>query len=396
MSKLFRPLLTIIVGVMLGIFLYQQFNPQARQDSKAGDTSFVSEVRAEEAGEQIYSGRKNAITAAVAKVTPAVISVNVTKVNKYIQRSPFGQDPYLRQFFPELFSDRVIEQPFQSVGSGFIISEDGYVLTNEHVIGSSEEIIVATGNGTEYKAELIGKDRVSDIALLKLDQTGLPFISLGNSDDMFIGEWAIALGNPFGLFLNNSPTVTVGVISAVNRDFSPIEGRVYEDMLQTDAAINAGNSGGPLCNANGKVVGMNTFIYTGNQKGGSVGVGFAIPSNHIRQIVEKLKMRGKGDSDIWIGLYGTDINPYLARLIGYRSTRGVLIKRLDKNSPAEKAGLALGDVLLSLNGIEIQNTRQAGNVIQTMDLLVGDRLKTQVWRNSELIENTIILEKYQH
>lgn len=396
MSKLVRPILTIIVGVMLGIILYQQFNPQVRQDDDVGDTSFVSEVQAIEVAEQIYSGRKNAITTAVARVTPAVISVNVTKVNKYIQRSPFGQDPYLRQFFPEIFSDRVIEQRFQSVGSGFIISEDGYVLTNEHVIGNGEEIIVATGNGTEYKAELIGKDRVSDIALLKLDKTGLSFITLGNSDDMFIGEWAIALGNPFGLFLNNSPTVTVGVISAVNRDFSPIEGRVYENMLQTDAAINAGNSGGPLCNANGEVVGMNTFIYTGNQKGGSVGVGFAIPSNHIKQVVDKLKKRGKGDSDIWLGLYGTDINRYMARLIGYRSTRGVLIKRLDQNSPAEKAGVELGDVLLSLNGIEVQNTRQAGNVIQTMDLLVGDQLKIQVWRNGEIKELTIQLEKYQH
>jgi len=396
MSKFVRPILTIIVGVMLGIFLYQQFSPQQRQANKSGDTSFVSEAHAEDTPDLLYSGRKNAITTAVARVSPAIVSINVTKVDKYIQRSPFGQDPYMRQFFPDLFGDRIIEHPFQSVGSGFIISEDGYVLTNEHVVGNSEEIIVATGDGTEYKAELIGRDRVTDVALLKLDKINLPFIRLGDSDNMIIGEWAIALGNPFGLFLNNSPTVTVGVISAVNRDFSPIEGRVYEDMLQTDAAINSGNSGGPLCNAAGEVVGMNTFIYTGSQKGGSVGVGFAIPSNHIKQAVEKLKKRGKGDSDIWIGLYGTDMNRYMARLIGYPTTRGVLIKRLDKKSPAEKAGVELGDVLLSLNGIDVQNTRQAGKVIQSMDLLVGDKIKVKLWRNNEINERTIILEKYQH
>ena len=396
MSKILKPILTIIIGVVLGIFLYQQFSPQQRHANKVGDTSFVSEAHAEDSADRIYSGRKNAITTAVAKVSPAIVSINVTKVDKYIQRSPFGSDPYMKQFFPELFGDRIIEQPYQSVGSGFIISEDGYLLTNEHVVGTSEEIIVATGDGTEYKAELVGRDRVSDVALLKIDKTGLPYIRLGHSDKMLIGEWAIALGNPFGLFLNNSPTVTVGVISAENRDFSPIEGRVYEDMLQTDAAINSGNSGGPLCNADGDVVGMNTFIYTGNNKGGSVGVGFAIPSNHIKQVVEKLKKRGKGDSDIWIGLYGQDINLYIARLIGYPSTRGVLIKRLVRNSPAEKSGIELGDVLLSLNGIEVQNTRHAGSVIQSMDLLVGDKIKIQYWRKGEIHEGTIILEKDPH
>jgi len=395
MSKIVRPILTIIVGVMLGIFLYQQFSPQAREATQAKDTSFVITAHAVELQTTISATRQNAITSAVKIVSPAVVSVNVTKMDKYIQRSPFSSDPFFQRFFPELYGNRIVEHPVQSLGSGFIISTDGYVLTNEHVVDNAEEIIVAMSDGSEYQAELVGKDHVFDIALLKLDKANLPFIEFGESDDLLIGEWAIALGNPFGLFVNNASTVTVGVISAAHRDFSPTEGRVYEDMLQTDAAINPGNSGGPLCNADGEVIGMNTFILTGGSKSsGSVGVGFAIPSNQLQKVVEKLKKRGKGDTDIWIGLYGINLNSYMSRLIGYPSTQGVLVKRIDKESPAGKAGIELGDVVLTLNGIDVQNTRMANSVIQSMDLLVGDQLKINVWREGKLLEKTILLEKY--
>lgn len=395
MSKIVRPILTIFVGVILGIFLYQQFNPQARKATQANDTSIVSSVPAQELQIKISDTRNNAITSAVKKVSPAVVSVNVIKMKKYIQRSPFSSDPFFQRFFPELYGNRIVEHPVKSLGSGFIISADGYVLTNEHVVGNAEEIIVAMSDGSELQAELVGKDHVFDIALLKLDKKNLPFIKFGESDDLLIGEWAIALGNPFGLFVNNASTVTVGVISAANRDFSPTEGRVYEDMLQTDAAINPGNSGGPLCNSDGEVVGMNTFILTGSSRPtGSVGIGFAIPANQLQKVVKKLKKRGKGDADIWIGLYGVNLNSYMSRLIGYPSTQGVLVKRLDTNSPAGKAGIELGDVVLTLNGIDIQNTRMANSVIQSMDLLVGDQLKINVWRDGKLLEKTILLEKY--
>ncbi len=395
MSKLVRPILTIIIGIMAGIYLYQEFGPHTRQQT---DTTTVAAVYAKPVQEtQIATSRSNAITEAVKMVRPAVVSINVTKVKKYIQRSPFGNDPFFSRYFPEIYGDRIIEQPIQSLGSGFIISEDGYVVTNEHVAGNAEEIIVVMSDGTQLSAELIGSDHVSDISLLKIDKKGLPSVKFGDSDKMLIGEWAIALGNPFGLFVNNSPTVTVGVISAINRDFSPMEGRVYEDMLQTDAAINPGNSGGPLCNAAGEVVGMNTFIYTGSSgSSGSVGVGFAIPANYIEQVIKKLKTRGKGDAEIWIGLYGTDINPYIARMIHYNSTQGVLIKRIEKNSPAEKAGIKLGDVLLALNGIDVSNTQAVGYVIQSLELLVGDKLKVKIWRNGKIQEKLIILEKYPH
>ncbi len=397
LSKFVRPIFTIIIGIMLGIFLYQKFAPQSRKTIDAGDTSFVSKARAATEVDSIAFSRQTAITRAVSVVSPAVVSVNVTKINKYIQRSPYDADPFFRQFFPELFSGRVIERPVKSLGSGFIISSDGYIVTNEHVVGNGTEIIVAMGDGEEYKAELVGKDHINDVALLKIDKENLPYIRFGNSDRVLIGEWAIALGNPFGLFTSNQPTVTVGVISAVNRDFSPFDGRVYEDMLQTDAAINSGNSGGPLCNAEGEVIGMNTFIFTGDENSkGSVGIGFAIPSNHIREVVEKLKKRGTGDRDIWIGLYGINLNNYLARLIGFPSTSGVLIKRIDKHSPAEKAGVELGDVIVAINGIRISSTQMASQVIQDSDVVVGDPLHLLLWRAGKQIEKTIVLEKYPH
>ncbi len=397
LSKLVRPVFTIIIGIMLGIFLYQKFAPKNRIAGNSEDTSFVSKAQAATGADSIAVSRQTAITRAVSVVSPAVVSVNVTKISKYIERSPYEADPFFRQFFPELFGGRMVERPVQSLGSGFFISPDGYIVTNEHVVGTGSEIIVAMGDGEEYKATLIGKDHINDVALLKIDKEHVPYIRFGDSDRVLIGEWAIALGNPFGLFTSNQPTVTVGVISAVNRDFSPFDGRVYEDMLQTDAAINSGNSGGPLCNADGEVIGMNTFIFTGDEHSkGSVGIGFAIPSNHIREVVDKLKKRGKGDRDIWIGLYGINLNNYLARLIGFPSTNGVLIKRIDKHSPAGKAGVELGDVIIAINGIRITSTQMASQVIRDSDVVVGDTLRLLIWRAGKQIEKKIILEKYPH
>lgn len=376
--------------------IYNQFNSNGQVQKGTKDTSFVTEVKATEK-RTVSKSRENAITRAVEKVNPAVVSVNVTKIKKYIQSSPYASDPFFRQFFPEFFGNRVIKRPVEIVGSGFIISEDGYIITNEHVAGNAEELIIAMSNGKEYKGQLIGTDHVSDVALIKIDQTGLPFVRFGDSDNLMIGEWAIALGNPFGLFIRNKPTVTVGVVSAANRNFSPIDGRIYENMIQTDAAINTGNSGGPLCNAEGFVIGMNTFIYTGGSKsGGSLGIGFAIPANRIRTVVEKLKKRGVGDKDIWVGMYVADLNSYLSRLLGYPLRRGIYVKRIDKNSPAEKAGIKLGDIIVSINGQNVHSLSSAQKVIEISDLRVGDKLLVNIWREGNELQTTLILEKYLH
>lgn len=400
MTKALRPFILIIGCILLGIFIYHQWGTTGLAEKQSGDTSLVQRAVAQQmmtdSSNQLMDSRRNAITRAVELVSPAVISVNVTKINEYIQRNPYSADPFFREFFPEMFGDRVFREQVQSIGSGFIISDDGYVLTNEHVVGNAEEIIVAMHDGTEVPAKLIGQDHTSDIALLKIDKKNLPYIRLGDSDKVLIGEWAIALGNPFGLFVKSNPTVTVGVISAVDRDFSPLEGRVYEDMIQTDAAINNGNSGGPLCNAVGEVIGMNTFIFTGDSRSsGSVGVGFAIPSNRVKRLVEELKKKKdqRGDPNIWVGMYVSNLNRYLARMLGYSSLRGVYVKRIDRRSPAEKAGIQLGDIIIGINGYPINDFSDAEQVIISANLHVGDKLRLQVWREGREFDTTIHLER---
>jgi len=401
--KIFRSFLLLTAGIVASIFIYDRWQTSSVQKSSISDTSLVGKAIAQttqeliDPQEQISNSRQNAITRAVSQVTPAVVSVNVTKTREYVQRSPYSSDPFFRDFFPDIFGDRVFRQQVQSVGSGFIISEDGYIVTNEHVVGrEAEEVIIAMHDGSEYPAAIIGQDHQADIALLKISKNGLPALRFGNSDQVIIGEWAIALGNPFGLFVKSNPTVTVGVVSAVDRDFSPSEGRIYEDMIQTDAAINEGNSGGPLCNSNGEVIGMNTFILTSDEHSkGSVGVGFAIPSNHIERILIDLKKRKdrSADTNIWIGMYVSNLNRYLSRQLGYSSTNGVFVKQLDRNSPADKAGIELGDIITAINNYPINNYSDAEQVVMSSDLRVGDKMRVKVWRQGSEMEITIVLGK---
>lgn len=394
MNKFFRNLIIVFSGVLIGLLIYNQFQTSGTMQSENKDTSFVTKAMASQQ-KPLTENRQNSITRAVERVNPAVVSVNVIKIKKYIKRSPFADDPFMRRFFPEYFGDQVIKQPVKIIGSGFIISEDGYIVTNEHVAGNAEELIIATGDGKEYKGQLVGSDHVLDIALLKIDQSGLPSVQFGNSDDLLIGEWAIALGNPFGLFVHNKPTVTVGVISAANRNFSPIEGRIYENMIQTDAAINSGNSGGPLCNADGLVIGMNTFIYTaGSESGGSLGIGFAIPASRILSVVEKLKKRGTGDKDIWTGMILENLNVYISRVLNFPYRSGVFVKQIYKNSPAEKAGIQLGDIILTVNGQTVNSLSAYRQLLEIFDLRVGDKLQIVIWREAKQMQTTLTLEKY--
>jgi serine protease Do len=345
--------------------------------------------------EDLWSNRRNAITKAVKLVSPAVVSVNVTAVREYIQRNPYYVDPAFRNLFPELFSDRKYLEKVKSLGSGFVISQDGYILTNEHVVENAVEVVVAFSNGSEFKAEIIGVDALSDIALLKVNSKNLPHIKFGNSKDVLIGEWAIAFGNPFGLFYKHQPTVTVGVISAVNRDFGKmVSNRIYQDMLQTDASINSGNSGGPLCNADGKVIGINTFIYSNNGKaGGSVGIGFAIPIHRVQKILKDLKLKHKVDRSYWTGMYYSNLNLYLAKELGYPKDKGVYIARIERGSPAQKAGVKLGDIIVKVYDKAITNFTDIENAVISVDPKVGEILKLTIWREHKLLDIKIVLEK---
>lgn len=397
MNKSFsvKNVLYLLIGVLIGVFLITRFSQNAKKPSYPLALSSAA-VGNSPAGEgdalkdYVDEIRRTAITAAVEKISSAVVGINVIQIREYVRRSPFFDDPFFRYFFPELrFREKV-----KGLGSGFIISPDGYLLTNEHVVHQATRIIVTHTNGKKYEAKIVGADYVSDIALLKIRGENFPYAKLGNSDDLIIGEWVIALGNPFGLFdINAKPTVTVGVISAVDRDFGRMEdGRIYQDMIQTDAAINGGNSGGPLVNCLGQVIGINTLIFSGNQTAKtSIGLGFAIPINHVKRILEDLKRYGEVRLKAHLGLRLRDLSPMIANLLGLDTSEGVIITSLQKGSPAERAGLKEKDVILEINGIRIRDTRDVQQVLEYARVEGSHELAMTVFRNGDYFETNLSL-----
>ncbi|MBD3275326.1 MAG: PDZ domain-containing protein, partial [Candidatus Marinimicrobia bacterium] len=278
-------------------------------------------------------------------------------------------------------------------GSGFIVSEDGFIYTNYHVVEGADEIVITTAGGERHDAEIIGLDRVTDLALLKIDVTNAPTADLGNSDDVIIGEWVIALGNPFGLFdVSFQPTATAGIVSGVDMDFGMQEGKNYQDMIQTDASINSGNSGGPLVNAEGDVIGINTFIFTGGgYSQGSVGVGFAIPINRVVQIMAELKEKGEINWRFTTGFSFQEIDRDLARALNLPINGGLLIKSVERGEPAARAGLQVGDVIIEAEGVQIRSEQDIRGVVEQNYLHVGDALNLTVWRRGEEIEIELTL-----
>lgn len=340
--------------------------------------------------DQVSNSRRTAITRAVERVSDAVCGINVTQMRQ-ARRSNHYDDPFLRFFFPE----RIPRQAIKSLGSGFLISSDGFILTNEHVINNASEIVVVLSDGSTHNAEIVGSDYITDIALIKIEGNNYKYIRFGDSEDVIIGEWVIALGNPFGLFeINSKPTVTVGVVSAVDRDFGRQSNeRVYQDMIQTDAAINQGNSGGPLVNSLGEVIGMNTFIYTGsNYNTGSIGLGFALPSNHIIRVVKELREHGQVNRRFRTGLEVEDISPIVARYFRLGATRGVIVTDIEKNSSAARAGLEVRDIIMEVNGKEIRDESDIWSVIENSDLRGGDKLNFKVLRGERILNVSMKLE----
>jgi serine protease Do len=395
--KTIRTIIIFFFGLCAGIFIYLQFGIKTDSLSSKEDSLLVNNLFAtptvDDANQDINFSRQNSITRAVKILSPLVVGINVTQVREYQRRSPFStRDPVLREFFPELFKDYRYQQQFTSLGSGFIISSDGYILTNEHVVENATEVMITMTDGRNPEATIVGTDPKSDVALLKVDLNSLPYSKLGNSDDVILGEWAIAVGNPFGLFdINNRATVTVGVISALNRDFGEMEGRIYQDMIQTDASINHGNSGGPLCNSLGEVIGMNTFIYSDRGEG-SVGIGFAIPMNRISRLIEDLKTKGEIDRDFWIGISVKNLDPVIAHKMGYDGTNGVIVTYIDRRSPAEKAGMKLGDIITKIENTPIALAKHVTEAIYEEDIRVGDDLSVQVWRDGAILNLKLNLE----
>ncbi|MDW7771468.1 MAG: DegQ family serine endoprotease [Desulfobulbaceae bacterium] len=294
-----------------------------------------------------------AFSSVVKKAAPAVVHVRVEKSVAHRGQSPFDffNDPFFERFFgPQFKHPRQEQMPRefkqQGAGSGIIISNDGHILTNNHVVGDADTITVRLDDNREFKAEVIGTDPQSDVALIKINATDLPVLPLGDSDKLEVGEWVIAIGSPFEL----NQTVTVGVVSAKGRSRMGISD--YENFIQTDAAINPGNSGGPLLNIHGEVVGMNTAIFS--RSGGYMGIGFAIPINMAKAIKEQLMETGKVTRG-WLGVVIQDVTEDLAKSFGLESANGVLISEVSENSPAEQAGIKQGDVIIEMEGIPMND-----------------------------------------
>jgi len=350
--------------------------------------------RAEASGtaqQDITSSRRNAIVRAVEQVEPAVVSITVTQIIQTRLFPSIFDDPFLRHFFPEF--RRNYQRKVYGIGSGFIINEDGYILTNEHVIENAQEIMVTLTSGKQVKAKVVGADSRLDVALLRIDEENLPYAVLGDSDDLIIGEWAIAIGNPFGFVLDKSkPTVTIGVISAFHRDFeSRLQERIYKDMIQTDAAINQGNSGGPLVNSNGEVIGINTFIFTGSQYSeGSIGIGFAIPINKAKKVTDELLRYGR-IRDFWTGISIQNVDWLIAQSLDLESTDGAIISQIDSGSPGEEAGLQVGDIIKQVNGEKVENT---DDVIRAFaEGQVGDVYTLAIQRKGRELEMKLELKE---
>ena len=239
---------------------------------------------------------------------------------------------------------------------------------------------MTTTAGDKYEAEIIGTDPLLDMALLKIDGEDLPFVTWANSQDAIVGEWVIAIGNPYGLFdVNDQPSVSVGVISALDRNFErDSDGRLYSDMIQTDAAINRGNSGGPLINAEGRALGMNTMIFS--ETGGSVGIGFAIPAHRINAAIDDL-LRGGVNRDYWIGIRATDLTGIMWKKLGLTQNRGALVTAVDQGSPAADAGIEVWDVICEINGYPIDSSVDAREYLRNTDLRVGQTITMSVNRH---------------
>jgi serine protease Do len=334
---------------------------------------------------EIATSRRTAITRAVEAASPAVVSVNVIATRNVVQRA----DPLLELFYGRRLPGRRIQQRVQGLGSGFIISPDGYIVTNDHVVSNrgievnATEITIAFPDGTQMAAELVGTDPETDIALLKVEpDEALPYLAFEEDEGAVVGEWAIALGNPFGLFEAAEPTVTVGVVSAVGRDFPAQQGRVFRDMIQTDAAINRGNSGGPLVNALGRVIGVNTVIYS--QTGGSDGIGFSVPAWRVRQVVAELRETGEVDRSFYTGLSIRPVSDRLAQQLGLSEAEGLVVTSIESDSPAETAGLLPRDVIVSIDGEPVASNQAVRD--QLVDRRAGDTIRLGVVRRGRALD----------
>ncbi len=326
-------------------------------------------------------------TQVVDKAMPAVVNISTTRVIKSQSNgSPLMNDPFFKEFFGEEFF-RQFQVPKKrresSLGSGVIVDKRGYIVTNNHVIAKADEIKVVLNDKREFTGKLVGTDPKTDIAVIKIKADNLPVLQWGNSDQLKVGEYVLAMGSPFGL----NQTATMGIVSAVGRANVGIAD--YEDFIQTDAAINPGNSGGALVNAHGQLVGINTAIFS--RSGGYMGIGFAVPSNMVKKVMSSLVATGKVTRG-WLGVSIQPVSDELAKQFGLKSSDGVLVNEVMKDTPAQKAGMKEGDVILSFDGKKTPDPTTLRNIVA--ETKVGKRVRIKVVRDKRTrILSTVITEQ---
>ena len=328
----------------------------------------------------LSSGRLNPVVPIVKKASPAVVNIDVEKTAKRtISPFPFDDDPFFKHFFGDSFKEFTRSVPMKGRGSGFIVSKEGLILTNNHVVDGVDKITVslqlADGSKKKYSAEIKGHDKEYDIAVIKIEpDEALPVLELGDSDNVEVGEFVVAIGNPLGF----EHSVTAGVISAKNRSIHAQDVN-FDDFLQTDAAINPGNSGGPLLDMDGRVVGINTAIIPYAQ-----GLGFAIPVNKAKEIMGQLLEKGKVSRG-WLGVNITDLDPEVAKMYGIPDGSGIVVAKVIPGDPAEKAGVKAGDIIVEVNGTKVKNSNELRQRIGAIPPNSTARLKVVRNKKSQVI-----------
>lgn len=316
----------------------------------------------------------------VEDLSPAVVNISTTQKVKsapfqfHFEGMPGGElDPFKEFFerFGERFNQQQTERDVTSLGSGFVIDPSGYIVTNHHVVAEADEVTVTFLDETQYEANIIGRDPKTDLALLKIEAEDLPFVTFGDSDDARVGDWVIAIGNPFGL----GGSVSAGIVSARSRN---INAGPFDDFIQTDAAINRGNSGGPLFNIEGKVIGVNSAIFS--PSGGNVGIGFSIPSALAEPVLKQLREYGRTHRG-WLGVKIQHVTDELAESLGMKQAQGALVLELTDGSPAEEAGVKPGDVIISFDGRPVEEMRQLPRMVA--ETKVGTTVAISVWRDED-------------
>ncbi|MFA4842301.1 MAG: Do family serine endopeptidase [Candidatus Omnitrophota bacterium] len=389
---------TLISGVIVGLVVAAKLNITPIVESQSKNLEVQPQA--------FSSNFTDAVENVAATVGKAVVSISTEHTTKISGRryyfsqpfggTPFGEDDAFRKFFDDFFSeipDREFKQ--MGLGSGVIINADGYVLTNEHVIGDADKINVTLSDGRVFKAELKGRDPRADLAVIKINAGSLPLAVLGDSDNLKIGQWVVAIGNPFGFALTNpEPTVTAGVISALHRTLGRgiSSDKDYNDLIQTDAAINPGNSGGPLVNLKGEIVGINVAIFS--TSGGYQGVGFAIPASNAKRIIGRL-IEGKKIAYGWLGVTIQDLTDDLVKFFNLPDKKGVLVAKVLEDSPAQKGGIKESDIIKEIDERQVNNVRELLNIVGKSE--AGKKSKLKVIRGKkELVLDVTIGERPQN